>query len=250
MKNTYIDIKRVQNRLLEMAKTTATILENHNIPHMIAFGTLLGAVRHQGFIPWDDDFDFLLFDDTYEEAMSVLAKELPVTMFLENEKTEPKYFHAWAHVKDLNTICECDLSPHDELYSHKGMNVDLYKLKRIKARDFADFRYNEAIAYINRRKVLGFISDEEYKRRLDIYIERRSKEYISSDEDIMAYTTDVGKMQCKYVFPLKKYKFEDYEFWGPNNADGILHDRYGDYMTLPPESERIPHHSKIIFLES
>ena len=71
------DIKRVQDRLLEIAKRTAAILEKHDIPYQIAFGTLLGAVRHGGFIPWDDDFDFFLFDDSYEKAMEVLAQELP-----------------------------------------------------------------------------------------------------------------------------------------------------------------------------
>ena len=68
------DIKRVQERLLKMAKEIASILEDHDIPYQIAFGTLLGAVRHKGFIPWDDDFDFFLFDDSYEKAMEVLQK--------------------------------------------------------------------------------------------------------------------------------------------------------------------------------
>ena len=76
MENSF-DIKRVQNRLLEMAKATAAILEKNNIPYQIAFGTLLGAVRHGGFIPWDDDFDFLLFDDSYDKATEALARELP-----------------------------------------------------------------------------------------------------------------------------------------------------------------------------
>ena len=55
-----MDIKRVQKRLLEMGTVIARILEKHDIPYMITFGTLLGAVRHHGFIPWDDDFDIFL----------------------------------------------------------------------------------------------------------------------------------------------------------------------------------------------
>ena len=57
-----VEVKRVQETLLKMAKTIAGILEANDIPYMIAFGTLLGAVRHIVFIPWDDDFEFYLFD--------------------------------------------------------------------------------------------------------------------------------------------------------------------------------------------
>ena len=68
-------LKKVQGRLLEMAKSICSILEKNDIPYMLAVGTLLGAVRHQGFIPWDDDFDIFIFDDVYEDAIKCLRKE-------------------------------------------------------------------------------------------------------------------------------------------------------------------------------
>ena len=77
--------RRVQLRLLEMAKSIRDILERHDIPYFITYGTLLGAVRHQGFIPWDDDFDFYLLAESYGQAMMVLNDELPDHLFLENE---------------------------------------------------------------------------------------------------------------------------------------------------------------------
>lgn len=241
------DIKRVQNRLLEMAKCIASILETNGIPYEIAFGSLLGAVRHGGFIPWDDDFDFFLFDDTYEQAMIVLAKELPENMFLENEKTESHYFHAWAHVKDMYSECKCDRYPHDRYYAHHGISVDLYRLTRIKEKDFAQFRYSNAIAYIERRKSLGFISEEEYKKRKAVYDRRKEVEANDSEHDLLAYPFDIGKQYPEDVFPLKRYKLGEYEFWGPNNPDRILTMRYGNYMELPPEEERIPHCSTVVF---
>lgn len=249
MTTTSFDVQRVQARLLEMAKKTASILEENNIPYEIAFGTLLGAVRHGGFIPWDDDFDFFLFDDTYEQAMDVLSQNLPSDMFLENEKSEPKYFHDWAHIKDMNSKCTCLHYPHDELYSHHGISVDLYKIKRIKERDFAKFRYDKAIAYIERRKELGFITEEDFQKRKTAYNERFSKDSNNSDREILAYPFDIGLQYPEDVFPLKRYKIGDYEFWGPQNPDHILKMRYGNYMELPPESARIPHYDTVIFLE-
>lgn len=247
------DIKCVQARLLQMAKTTADILEKHNIPYQIAFGTLLGAVRHGGFIPWDDDFDFLLFDDSYDKATEVLAKELPADLFLEDEKTEPKYFHAWAHVKDLKSECDCSLFPQDAMYKNHGLSVDLYKLTRIKEKDFAVYRLDQAISYIDRRKKLGFITEEEYEKKKEIFLrefkerEAQEKQTKASEKEILAYPFTYGKQEINDVFPLKKYKFEGVEFLGPNNYHPLLASEYGDYMQLPPEEDRHPHFSKVEF---
>ena len=124
------DVKKVQARLLEMAKAIRDVLEAHNIPYFITYGTLLGAVRHQGFIPWDDDFDFYLFDDTYDMAIEVLRAELPEGLFVEDAKSEPKYFHGWAHVKDMNSYTECELFPQDGCYAHKGLVSICIELKK------------------------------------------------------------------------------------------------------------------------
>lgn len=243
-----VDIKRVQSRLLEMAVNIRDILERNEIPYEIAFGTLLGAVRHGGFIPWDDDFDFFLFDDTYDKAMDILRKELPSSMFLENLDSEPNYFHAWAHVKDLNSMCKCEHYPQDELYSHHGVSVDLYRLKKIKTTDFSEFRYQSAIDYIDRRKQLGMITDEDYLIRKNSYESRKEKDVVlTNDKFIYAYPFDIGFQLINDVMPLKKYKFQNEEFYGPANADSILSYRYGSYMTLPSEESRIPHYTFVQF---
>ena len=74
------DIRKVQQCLLRMAKEIAGVLEGNGIQYFIAYGTLLGAVRHQGFIPWDDDLDFYLFDDSYDRAIELL-REICLTIY-------------------------------------------------------------------------------------------------------------------------------------------------------------------------
>lgn len=245
-----MDIKRVQNRLLEMGKVIADILERNNIPYMITFGTLLGAVRHGGFIPWDDDFDMFLFDDSYEEAMAVLSMELPKDMFLENKDTEPLYFHGFAHVKDVNTIVSCKQYPHDSLYEHKGLSIDLYRAVKIKESQLDEFLIREHISYLERRFRIGSIDKNVYESKTSEL--RAQLQTLSSIVDSSKYVYGMAlpekSMEIINVMPLKKIKFEDTEFFAPSDSDAILKAFYGDYMKLPSEEHRIPHYDEVLFL--
>lgn len=248
-----IDIKRVQKKLLEMGKNIASILESNNVPYIITFGTLLGAVRHGGFIPWDDDFDFFLFDDTYDKAIELLRKNLPNDMFLEDEKSESKYFHGWAHVKDMNSEVYCEQFPQDNLYNHHGLSVDLYKCKRIHSSGLLDYRIVEMENYLKRKLDKGIIDLSSYNSQRDILKEAIEKEEKNNPiEDSFIYGMAVKErfMFEKDIFPLKKYIFDDVEFWGPNDSNSILCHFYGDYMQLPKVENRIPHYSKVDFKEN
>lgn len=247
-------LNRVQLTLLDMAKETARILEKHSIPYMLAFGSLLGAVRHKGFIPWDEDIDFFLVDDSYDAAKDYLRNELPSKYFLEDEKSEPKYFHSYAHVKDLNSIVTHVLYPHDDCYEHKGLSLDLYLLHKIELRNLWPFINNENRRYINRRKEVGLMSNEEYDSRLKKIEEAEmeaKKNPIISNETIYAYPTPhkCNHLPEDVIFPLKIYDFEDTCFYGMNNADWYLTAIYGDYMKLPAEDERVGGHDFVRFLD-
>lgn len=249
---TQIEVRKVQQRLLEMAKAIKEILEKHNIPYFITYGTLLGAIRHKGFIPWDDDFDFYLLDEHYKEAMDVLRCELPHDMFLENEDSEPLFFHGWAHVKDLNSVANCDLYPQDGQYAHHGISVDLYHTKRIPANTERLYRAEENLAYQKRKLRHGFISDADYKQQesklLQIIAEEQVNAKNPSDEEIYAFKIFYDdRLFVDELFPLKQYQFEDTTFFGPNKPEALLSRCYGDFMKLPPEEKRKPHYSDVIF---
>lgn len=249
MKNNF-DVKEVQAKLLEMGKSIADILSAHNIPYMITFGTLLGAVRHGGFIPWDDDFDFYLFADTYDKALKILKKELPPDFIVEDEENEPLYFHGWAHVKDLYSEVYCEEFPQDNIYSHHGISVDLYKATEMKECELEDFIVNEHIAYLSRKLKHELISKVDYDKKVNMLRGNLAKQEKSiSNKKLYGLPCKEKRMEYDDVMPLKKYKFEGYEFWGPNNYDNILKSFYGDYLTLPPEKDRTTHYSYVKFLD-
>ena len=245
---------KIQKRLLQIAKEAVAILERHDIPYSMAYGTMLGAIRHKGFIPWDEDLDLWLFGDSYDLAMEYLRSELPKGYFLEDEKSEPNYFHAWSHVKDLNSISYSQGYPHDNSYAHKGLSLDLYRLNRVKECDLFQHLCDENKKYIERRRKLGLMSDEEYRQRIQALQETvKSEMYGREDSDQEVYAL-LNPYKCKFlrlqdVHPLKKYPFEDTEFYGVCHADKILTDVYGDYMTPPPVEKRKKGHSSVVFLD-
>lgn len=242
-------IKEIQDRLLCMGKTIATILEHRNIPYMITFGTLLGAVRHKGFIPWDDDFDLFLFDDSYNQALDALREELPRGMFLEYFDSEPLYFHNFAHVKDLGTIVSCKQYPQDSAYAHKGLCIDLYRAKRMTENKLEEYLLTENLAYLERRYKSGWLDFDVFETKSKEIKEKMSQ--ISgegSDRELLGFALEERKMELDDVFPLKKYVFEDAEFYGPANYDSLLSSFYGDYMTLPSKEHRHPHYDSVELL--
>lgn len=235
--------------MLEMAVAVRDILEKHDIPYFLTYGSLLGAVRHQGFIPWDDDFDLYLFDDSYDEAMTVLGSELPEDMFLEYWETEPKFFHAWAHIKDMHSRTECEFFPHDGHYAHQGISLDLYKVKEMPFSAVEGYRLGENIEYLRRRKEKGLITLEEYERKMAPLLEKKER-LLPSDDHHPVFATILPileTMEVDDVLPLRKYQFEGFAFFGPANADAFLSRRYGNYMELPPLEDRKPHYSKVEF---
>lgn len=246
-----MELQRVQQRLLVMGKTIAEVLERNNIPYMITFGTLLGAVRHKGFIPWDDDFDMFLFDESYDKAMEVLSRELPPDMFLETKDTEPLYFHGFAHVKDIKTITICSQFPHDGLYEHKGLSIDLYRAVRMDEGLLDKFLITEHIAYLGRRLNIDSIDKDIYAAKVKKLEEQlHALQVKETGKDILAMALAERSMKIEHVFPLKKISFEDTEFYGPADADGLLTAFYGNYMQLPTVEHRVPHYDNVIFIEA
>lgn len=246
-----IDIEETQKRLLCMALEIIKILEKNNIDYFIAYGTLLGAVRHQGFIPWDDDFDIMLFEDSYNRAIEALEEDLPYNLFVESKKTEPNFFHAWCRVKDKNSIAKSILYEQDNIYKSQGLTVDLFKLNKMSIKKVKAFRRSEYKKYLERRRSVNSISEIDYLLKLKRVNEIKCFSDFSKQEKEVYVALESNVVLSKAdIFPMKTILFEKYSFKCPNAPHDILKKIYGDYMRLPNVLERKKHYSSVKILKN
>src|SRR3954462_2787350 len=97
------DLRRTQMRLLEMLDVFVGICNRHNINYWLVCGTLLGAKRHGGFIPWDDDLDVAILQRDHEKLVSILKDELPEDLKLQTKVTDKKYWYYFPRIRDMKS---------------------------------------------------------------------------------------------------------------------------------------------------
>ena len=256
------DIERCQKRSVEMMAVVVDIFEKHKIDYILAHGTLLGLIRHNGFIPWDDDCDLFVFDWDYARAIELLRRELPDDMIVHNRRTDPIYWPKWTKIRDKYTDTYESLWKIDRKFRFHGICVDILKVtvmnkaeyynekniseikKRLKRRGKKDYK-DLGNPYRYARNLAGTILDKTRLNRLEDEVKNSKEKICVGNKDTI--------IECKFnledVFPVKKMSFEGVEVAVPNNPDGVLKAMYGDYMKLPKLEDRKPHFDKIIFYD-
>ncbi len=123
-------LRELQLCELQILKDVKRVCDNHRIKYYLSSGTLLGAVRHQGFIPWDDDIDIMMPYDDYRRFLKVAQGELGEQYFVQNSETDDSYAFAYTHIRKNNTAVLRDWDLMN--FSHHGVWIDVFPL--VKAR--------------------------------------------------------------------------------------------------------------------
>lgn len=250
-------IRTSQEILLKMGVSVCSILERHGIPYFITNGTLVGAALYGSFVPWDDDFDLFLFDDTYDFAMRCLESELPDHLIVHSSKSDSRYFPAWNRVKNLRTraIDSGIYNPHNRLLKFPCLSVDMYRIKEIDGSKIAHYKNEEAIAFFERKRDFGIIDQETFDRWVNPLRQERKKLLANEATNGASSTVYMFMVMLKRalhpheIFPLKRYSFENFEFWGPQSSDAVLSSLYGEtFKNIPKYTERKTRFSKVDFL--
>ena len=205
-------LRQCQLVLLRQLKIFDYLSKKYEFKYWLDSGTLLGAVRHKGFVPWDDDIDIGILRTDYEKFLRYAAHELPPDIFLQMPDTEPHYHrHDVVKLRDKYSNYAGLAAQKSDLTFHNGLHVELFVYDALYSTIGAKI-FNKFTTFI--KKAMGFSQHKSYWRF-----------YAWSEESL---------------FPLKHLEFEGTLFPCPNDYDGFLRFHYGDYMSLPPISEQVP----------
>lgn len=264
-----ISMRDVQKGTLEILKKIDKICDEINLKYCLAYGTLIGAVRHKGFIPWDDDVDIMMPRKDYDLFVQYFIehKEKLKSYEIINPQVNEKCPYTISRISDMRYRLDVD---NEEDYGI-GLFVDVYpldgvgnsfeesaKLKNISSK-YASLCFLSTRQRVKREntkstikyiiKFPAFIVAKTFGKKFfmnKLYSMAANCDYDSSKYiGCIIWASDDG---VRGIFPKDWFKelidieFEGYMFKAPKDYDNILKHGYGDYMKLPPKRERIAHH--------
>ena len=159
---TYDIVDQAHKRILKVAVAVRDILQKHQIPYSIFFGSVIGSVRHKGFVPWDLDMDFGVFDD-YDNVIKILKEELPSWLVVLDHSIDPNYCASWVKIVDRYSEFHATTFGGDNDYKYRGLHVDLYNIKQTTYNKVCEYRKQEALDYYERKLQAGTMSETDYK---------------------------------------------------------------------------------------
>ena len=274
---------RLQAHLRMMYKEIEKVCNRHGLRMCTGYGTVLGALRHQGFIPWDDDMDLLMPREDYDKLINEYADELPMNfkIYAPNSKNDP--ITRFAKVVDTKTRF---LGPGASDTESHGIFIDIFPLEGTSSKKLnIEIKHKlSCLLMLIASSVMEYENsgkDDIYKRLmcstpqgtrtykirhsigfLFSFIKSKSwfnliDSYTGCKTVKAGYSVPVGGANKKYFYPIdenvffpaKKMKFDDIEVFVPNNPELHCELEYGDWTWIPPVEDRWQHFLKEIRFE-
>lgn len=255
-----ITIRDVQLVLLDMAKDIDEICQRNNIPYFLNGGSALGAVRHKGFIPWDDDFDIAMMYTDYVRFRKALKAELPQDKYVYHCYEKDRRYNVTipamkirrkgTYIQEKNTLLANRIKGHDGC---DGVFIDVFvydhcsklKLLDLPYRLLNTFLMPFIILFDNLRMNPTFLKDWYVSNARAYGRLMKGTEYIGFDLT-WTYKNPFKPFIFKKtdIYPVQYVDFEDTQFPIANDPDAFLRVAIApSYMTLPPENERFAKHT-------
>ncbi len=264
------ELSSLQKQDLEILKEFQKICEKHNLRYFVVAGSMLGAIRHQGFIPWDDDIDVAMPRNDYDKFLEIAPSELPEQYYLETPREKKhvtivstitskiggytlnnaqKVMHtgAWIDIMMIDGVPDPGISRTIHWYRYMALRA-LYQISHFE--EVVDQNrkrpiYETAIIkFAKVTKLQKLLNSEKINARIEKLM--RSVPFDGSNY----VATYCGIYRKNEIVPKEwygegvKYRFEDTEVYGLSDADKYLTQLYGDYMTPPKDISVSKHNIK------
>lgn len=257
----YPEKRKLQKVILIVTEEIKRICEKNNIKYSMDSGSMLGAIRHKGFIPWDDDFDFSMMREEYEKFIKACEVDLDTSkFFLQTGVTEEKYAFEFAKIQLKDTEIIEDFSKNVDI--HHGIFVDIFPVDMLPEGNFKRkiFKLKNHILKNMVWVKCGYGTPEHFKKvsykvlRIIVapfsinQIKKMRHMFITSHNnrrsiDKRCFISDYPRSFRTYDLwdELVMYPFENSSYLGFKDYNRYLSNLYGDYMTLPPTEKRLIH---------
>ena len=250
----------IQKRLFEDLCILKGILDKNNISYYLAYGTLLGAVRHHGFIPWDNDVDIYVKIQDIPRLRMVLNKE-DCRLKIHDHTSHANYPYSIPKVVDVKSILKEKEFEH--LDYECGVYIDLFPLIEIPDNKYYRFWlekkryfYYGLVKYYNIRQRRFLRLHKFIKKMINLSsVHTRMEENLLSPQRNGFYVTDPLAFDEKLQYPKAIFEktvevvFEGVQFKAPADFEYYLNKTYGDYMQLPPENQRVANHDFVFKIQ-
>ena len=261
------DLKRLQENEIEILDEIVRICDQHKLEYFLVGGTCLGAIRHKGFIPWDDDIDIAMPREDYEKFIEIAIEELDDRYFIQCNQTDPEYYLGFIKIRKNNTTFILKHEFNSD--SHQGFFVDIFPLDYTDNINSLSLRINITLAknltetMLYKKKYKKFkelrhpiissiglpFNIQQLQRTVNNLMQKQNKkEHIYTGSFAGAYHYKKDSFPMDKVFPASLVEFEGKKYKTFNEPKWYLEHLYGDYMKLPPIEKRVSHNpSKLLF---
>ena len=264
-----LTLKEHQEIMLKMMIEFDKYCNHNGLRYFIAYGTLLGAVRHKGFIPWDDDVDIVMPRPDYERLLlsNSISKDTEIVSY----RNPHNYYHPFSAsvITDKNTIMKeklvkkqtgkgifCDIFPLDGLPENSLIKkYHLIKLRILQTligcAGLIDPKVSGLKSFL--KVIIGKIMSTKNIRDYIEINDKIAQSYGYDNSSNVVHSVTLFNHPERFLASKEEYgdyvllEFEGYKFRAPVGYKTILKRAYGDYMKLPPENERLGHHGIEIY---
>jgi len=259
------DLRTLQLKELDILKELDRICKKNDITYYLAWGSCIGAVRHQGFIPWDDDIDVCMPMNDFKKFKKICATELKSPYFYQDMHTDINSPFSWAKIRNTQT---CSMIREMANFPHNwGICIDIFPLVELSKPTFTKIDkllYKTINLCVNKRlNDYGFgsygLKTNKMKHIpmwLCIFIRNLCFKIFTRNRRNSKYYYDMSVLTEAYIFPKEWFKktielqFEDQSFTVMENYDAYLSRAYGDYMKIPEKHEQVDHGDIIVDFEN